>query len=87
MSTPYVKVSVGFSLKDKTEGYLGLTQETWTLGKKPVSFGALVHSFTRCLLEFYLATMPTTTAELNAQIQEVGKDILNLEVLEQAILY
>jgi len=80
---PHVKVSVGFYLKDKLEGHLGLTQETWTIGNEPTTFGALVYGFTRCLLGFYLATMSTPTAELNAQIQEVGKDILNIGITEE----
>ncbi len=80
---PHVKVSVGFYLKDKPEGYLGLTQETWTLGKKPTSFASLVWGFIGCLLEFYLVTMPTSTHDLNAEIQEVGRVVLGLKVEEK----
>lgn len=80
---PHVKVSVGFYLKDKPKGHLGLTQETWTLGDEPTTFGALVYGFVRCLLEFYLATMPTPTVELNAHIKEAGEAILDFVVTEE----
>ena len=80
---PHVKVSVGFYLKDKPEGHLGLTQETWTFGNEPASPASLIVQFICCLLEFYLATMPTPTDELNAQIQEVGRVLLQLKVKEE----
>lgn len=77
---PHVKVSVGLYLKDKPEGYQGLTNVTGTIGDEPATFSSLVYGFVRSLLGFYLDVMPTPTDELNAQIQEVGKDILNLKV-------
>ena len=77
---PYVKVSVGFYLKDKPEGHPGLTHVTGTFGNEPTNFATLVYSFTRCLLGFYLDVMPTSTDDLNAQIQEVGQAILDLRV-------
>ena len=80
---PHVKVSVGFYLKDKPEGHLGLTQETWTLGKEPATFSLLVYNFVHCLLKFYLATMPTPTGELNAHIKEAGEAILDFVVTEE----
>ena len=80
---PHVKVSVGFYLKDKPKGHLGLTNVTGTIGDEPTSFSSLVYGFVRCLLGFYLDVMPTPTGELNEQIQEVGKDIMNLSVEEK----
>ena len=56
---PHVKVSVGFYLKDKPEGYLGLTNVTGNIGDEPTSFASLVFGFARSLLGFYLDVMPT----------------------------
>lgn len=79
---PYVKVSAGFYLKDKPEGHLGLTHVTGVFGDEPATFGALVYGFVRSLLGFYLDVMPTPTGELNEQIQEAGKAILDLVITE-----
>lgn len=86
IKTPYVKVSAGFYLKDKPEGYLGLTQETWNFGNEPTSFAGLVWGFIRCLLDFHLLTTRTPTDELNAQIKELGQAILGLKVEDEEVL-
>ncbi len=80
---PYVKVSVGFYLKDKPKDHLGLMNVTGVIGDEPTSFSSLVYGFVRCLLGFYLDVMPTPTDELNAQIQEAGEAILDFVVTEE----
>lgn len=81
---PYVKISARFHLHDAPEGWLGLRGENWAFGKGPVDFDPLVARFVHEFLKFYLATMPhVPTEQLNAQIQELGKYILNLRVEEK----
>jgi len=80
----FVSVYAQFTLKDKPEGYLGITNEQWSFGKdSPLSFSELGYAIISRLAEFTYQSNPELTAkEINRQIALLADGLLSSGIQE-----
>jgi len=79
----YLSISTRYTLKDRPDGYLGLTGENISYGKdQHVPFEHLAYSVIRDILGYYI--MFDDSAALNASLDKLREGIADLCVIEEA---
>jgi len=79
----YLSISTRYTLKDRPDGYLGLTGEDISYGKhKYVPFEHLAYAVIRDILGYYI--MLEDSAALNAALDKLREGIAGLCVIEEA---
>lgn len=80
MNNPFLKISVGFYAKNLPKNHVGLSNESWVFGKKPLPFHTLMAAFIRAALDFYLTFTILTVDELNNELRQLEEIIKNTEL-------